>query len=741
MGGGRLLSPGTSLGPYRIEAFLARGSTGEVYRARDERLGRAAALKILPPWLEEDASARERFLAEARAAASLDHPNVLPVYEAGDEGGTLWIAMRLAEGRDLRELLRREGALSPERAVAILAGIAGALDAAHARGILHRDVKPGNVLLAADGSGDHAYLADFGLATVARSHGLTRTGEVLGTIDYISPEQARGEPLDARSDVFSLAAVLFECLTGVAPFRRASELASLTARLDGPAPAASSLRSDLPEGLDAVLARGLARDPAERYPSAGALAAAAAAAVGGARLRGLLFADLRGYTAYAEREGDARAAALLARYRELVRVAVRRTGGAEVRTEGDSFYVVFPSATAAIRAGLAIAAAAGAATDADPSLPVRPGIGVHAGEPLEAPEGPIGAAVNVAARLCALAAPGEVLVSGTARDLAGGSRDLAFAARGAHPAKGLAGPIETWAARGAEAGPGIDPASPPEGASADGAEHASPVPATGPGRRRLLAGAGALVVILVGVAAIAALARGGTGSAGASPAVPTGTAPSASAASPSAAGIAGTADPSDPASPAPQQGDATATPGPFPTEAEAALLATLPAGLVGRCERGARVEDAVLAGFEGVVRDAKPVAVGAPIGETRITPRPVVGLTCRPEAGARRLYVLQPARPPDSRSGQPEAAGDTYVGFLAARRKIPDGSCASGDAALERWRGSRGTGLLACLNPYDGRPWIYFSFGKGRYLAFATRDDADYAALYGWWEQVRTFLP
>ncbi len=429
VGGVRLLAPGTRLGPYRVEAFLARGSTGEVYRAIDERLGRSAAVKVLPPWLGEDPRVRDRFLAEARAAASLDHPNVLPVYEAGDEDGTLWIAMRLAEGRDLRELLRRDGPLPPERAVALLAGIAAALDAAHARGMLHRDVKPGNILLGADASSDHAYLADFGLATAAHGKGLTRTGEVLGTIDYVSPEQARGEALDARSDVWSLAAVLFECVTGVPPFRRETEVAALTARLEGSPPAPTSLRPGLPEALDPVMARGLAIDPAERHPSAGALIAAATAAVHGARLRGILFADLRGYTAFAEREGDARASALLARYRDLVRGAVARSGGAEIRTEGDSFYVVFPSATAAIRVGIAIVGAADAATERDPSLPVRPGVGIHAGEPLEAPEGPIGAAVNTAARLCSLAGPGEVLVSGTARDLADGSRDLAFGSR------------------------------------------------------------------------------------------------------------------------------------------------------------------------------------------------------------------------------------------------------------------------------------------------------------------------
>ena len=377
------------------------------------------------------------------------------MYDAGDQDGTLWIAMRLAEGPDLRELLRRSGPLPPEQAVALLAGIAAALDAAHARGILHRDVKPANILLGAEGAGGtagHVYLADFGLAMAGHGVGFTRTGELLGTVDYVSPEQARGEPLDARSDVFSLAAVVYECLTGSPPFRRETELASLTARLEAPAPPASSLRNDLPMGLDAVLARGLARDPAARYPSAGVLLSAAADAVHGAQLRGLLFADLRGYTAFSEREGDARAVALLRRYRDLVRVALARSGGAEIRTEGDSFYAVFPSVTAAVRAGLAIVSAAAAATEADPALPIRPGIGVHAGEPLATADGPVGSAVNTAARLCSLAAPGEVLVSSTARELASGSHDLGFTSRGRHPVKGLIEPLEAWAATPAAPG-------------------------------------------------------------------------------------------------------------------------------------------------------------------------------------------------------------------------------------------------------------------------------------------------
>jgi serine/threonine-protein kinase len=714
---GAPLAAGTRLGPYRVEGFLARGSTGEVYRAVDERLERRVALKLVPPWLAEDERVRTRFLAEARAAASLDHPNVLPVYEAGDAGGTLWIAMRLAEGPDLRELLRREGPLSPERTVALLAGIAAALDAAHAKGLLHRDVKPANILLVPGPGGgtEHVYLADFGLATAAHGRGITRTGELLGTVDYVSPEQARGEPLDARSDVYSLAAVLYECLAGVAPFHRETELASLTARLEAPAPPLSSVRPDLPAALDPVLARGLARDPAERYPSAGTLLAAATAAVHGGSLRGLLFADLRGYTAFAEREGDARAAALLARYRGLVRIAVARTGGAEVRTEGDSFYVVFPSATAAIRAGLAIVAAAAQATAEDPSLPLHPGVGVHAGEPLAAPEGPVGAAVNSAARLCDLAGPGEVLVSATARDLARGSHDLAFAARGSHPVKGLAEPLAAWAA--SPTVPGDAPAPAPV--------TAEPAPSTrrAPTRRVLLgiaAGAGALLLVVLAYAAV-------TGRPATTPAA----SPGVAAATPSGGlGSPGGASGSPPGSTA-----ATATPplasptsGPFPTVVEAAILAALPADLAGTCVRGGTRDDARLAGFTGLNFSYS------------ITPSSQGGVTCRPAAGPARLYVLAPARAPEW-VGDVTSPADQYLGYLTGVHDIPSGSCAAGSRAYERWTGPSGSGQVACMNPFDGRPWIYFTFARGRYLAFATRDDADYGALYAWWQQLKTFLP
>ena len=730
MGGSRLAA-GTHLGHYRIEAFLARGSTGEVYRARDERLDREVALKVVPISLEEDDRLRERFLAEARAAASLDHPNVLPVYDAGDQDGTLWIAMRLAPGNDLRELLRGSGPLPPERAVALLVGIAAALDAAHARGIFHRDVKPANIVLGAGATAgaEHAYLADFGLAMAGHGVGFTRTGELLGTVDYVSPEQARGEPLDARSDVFSLAAVLYECLTGSPPFRRETELASLTARLEGPAPPPSSIWGDLPAGLDPVLAMGLARKPGERYPSAGALMTAATAAVRGTQLRGLLFADLRGYTAFAQREGDARAAVLLARYRDLVRPVLGRTGGAEVRTEGDSFYVVFPSATTAIRAGLAIVAAAAAASAADPSLPVLPGVGVHAGEPVATPEGPVGSAVNTAARLCSLAGPGEVLVSTTARELASGSRDVACVPRGRHPVKGLAEPLEVWAA--SLAVPAMVSGANPTEAPADGRRPRSGV-AVG-----IAVGA---AILLVGGLAYAGLAGrpSATPAASLSAAVAS---PAAVPASPVASPGASAPPAGSSAAPAPA---ASASPGPFPTTVETAILAALPPALAQTCVRGGTANDARLAGFSGFILQHEPVY--GPDSLISVTPTGSRGgVTCHPATGATRLYVMKPTSstysPPTIGASAESIAGDEYLGYLTGLHKLAFGSCATEARAYELWSSPSGSGQLACMNPYDGRPWIYFTFGKGRYLAFATRDDSDYAALYAWWKQLRTFLP
>jgi hypothetical protein len=276
------LEEGAVIGTYRVEGVLGRGGMGVVYRARDRRLDRLVALKLLSGETAQDPRFRERFLRESRAAAGIDHPNVLPVYEAAEVGGQLYIAMRLVEGEDLAELLKREGALPPARALRLVAQVADALDAVHAHGLVHRDVKPSNVLLHRAAVREHAYLADFGITRLATQNTpLTATGAFVGTIDYCAPEVIRGDRLDARSDVYSLGCVLFECLTGEKPFVRDSEVNLIYAHLEAPVPAPRDRRPDLPVAVDGVVVRAMAKDPDARFASAGELAAAAAAALGG----------------------------------------------------------------------------------------------------------------------------------------------------------------------------------------------------------------------------------------------------------------------------------------------------------------------------------------------------------------------------------------------------------------------------------------------------------------------------
>jgi len=223
---------GSELAGYRIVEPLGRGGTSVVYRAEHVRLGRPAALKLLAPVLGE-AGFRERFLRESQLAASIDHPSILPVFDAGEEDGFLYIAMACVEGSDLKTLLVREGRLLPRRALRIVGQIASALDAAHARGLVHRDVKPANILV---GDGDRAYLSDFGVVKELSSNGTTRTGTFVGTIEYCAPEQIEGRAVDGRADVYALACVLYECLTGEPPFHRPSEIAVLNAHLHAPPP-------------------------------------------------------------------------------------------------------------------------------------------------------------------------------------------------------------------------------------------------------------------------------------------------------------------------------------------------------------------------------------------------------------------------------------------------------------------------------------------------------------------------
>lgn len=275
---------GTGLAGYQIKALLGRGGMGVVYLAEQTRPHRRVALKLLLDPVATSGAFRERFLREAELAAAIDHPNVLPVYDAGETNRVLWIAMRYVPGVDLGALLARDGRLAPDQALAVGGQVAGALDAAHTRGLVHRDVKPGNVLLAVEqGAVAHAYLADFGLTRrVGGGRGVTVSGQVLGTIDYVAPEQVQGGPVDGRADQYALGCVLFECLTGVVPFRRDSELAVLWAHVHDPPPRIGDYRPDLPAELDEAIGRALAKTPGDRHPSCGALVASAQAALAGA---------------------------------------------------------------------------------------------------------------------------------------------------------------------------------------------------------------------------------------------------------------------------------------------------------------------------------------------------------------------------------------------------------------------------------------------------------------------------
>jgi streptogramin lyase len=273
------LAPGTEFAGHRIDAVAGRGGMGVVYRATQQALDRVVALKLIVPELADDPGLRDRFERESRIAASIDHPNVLPLYYAGEQDGVLYQAMRYVDGTDLRTLVRAHGALPADRAVAIVAQVAAALDAAHARGLVHRDVKPANVMLT---EGDHAYLGDFGLSRrTASQEASTAGGSVVGTFDYVAPEQIRGERVDARADVYALGGVLFTALTGQVPFPRESDEARLWAHLSAEPPHLSERAPNLPPELDPVIQRALAKRPEDRYPSAGDLARAATAALEG----------------------------------------------------------------------------------------------------------------------------------------------------------------------------------------------------------------------------------------------------------------------------------------------------------------------------------------------------------------------------------------------------------------------------------------------------------------------------
>jgi len=276
-----VLPTGAEIGAYRIERIIGRGGMGVVYLAEHVQLRRKVALKVLSPELEDE-RLRGRFIRESRLAASLDHPNIVSIYDAGDTEGVLYIAMRLVEGGDLGGLIRSEGALHPQRAFVVIGQVGDALDSAHAAGLVHRDVKPANILVVADvspGGPDRVYLTDFGLTRRAAStSGMTRTGQFVGTIDYVAPEQIEGRPADAAADIYSLGCVLYQCLTGRVPFDRDNEAAVMFAHLSDPPPSITAVRPDLPQALDGVIAQALAKDPKERFSTCASLLAAARAA-------------------------------------------------------------------------------------------------------------------------------------------------------------------------------------------------------------------------------------------------------------------------------------------------------------------------------------------------------------------------------------------------------------------------------------------------------------------------------
>ncbi len=266
------LGVGSEFAGYRIEALLGRGGMGAVFLATHLRLGRKAALKVLLPGYADDSSFRERFIRESQLAASLEHPNIVPIYDADERDGILYLAMRYIDGHDLKHRLEQHGPLSPERALGLIEQAAAALDAAHGHGLVHRDVKPANILIGQPG--DHVFLTDFGIAKRTSAPGLTQTGTFIGTVDYCAPEQIEGKPVDARTDVYALGCVLFHTLSGQPPYPNDSEVAIIHAHLLEPPPALSTVRPDLPPALDGVIVTAIAKYPDVRYPTCTALSRA-----------------------------------------------------------------------------------------------------------------------------------------------------------------------------------------------------------------------------------------------------------------------------------------------------------------------------------------------------------------------------------------------------------------------------------------------------------------------------------
>ena len=275
------LGIGSTFAGHRVDAVAGRGGMGIVYRATDLMLGRRVALKLMAPGLAADPTYRARFLSECRLAASIDHPHAVDVFHAGETEGRLYVTMRYIDGTDLRAILRGERRLESARALRLIGHVAGALDDAHRHGLVHRDVKPGNVLVARRDEQEQAYLADFGLSKErAAASELTGTGLAIGTADYIAPEQAQGHEVDGRADTYALACVLYQCLAGAVPYENDSDLEKVWSHVHDPPPDLLAARPDLPRELGRVLAAAMAKDPGDRPPTTGQFARAAIAAMG-----------------------------------------------------------------------------------------------------------------------------------------------------------------------------------------------------------------------------------------------------------------------------------------------------------------------------------------------------------------------------------------------------------------------------------------------------------------------------
>ena len=276
------LPVGSTFAGHRIDAVAGRGGMGVVYLATDLTLERPVALKLIAPGLAGDPAFRARFESECKLAAGIDHAHVVQIFHAGEERGLLYVTMRYVRGTDLRTLLGEEGRLPPARAVEIVAQVADALEAAHRRGLVHRDVKPANVLITTRDGAEHAFLTDFGVSKERSAEsGLTKTGFAVGTADYMAPEQARGAAVDARADIYALGCVLYRALTGTVVYERDSDVEKMWAHIHDPPPALLEVRPELPRGLEVVLDRALAKRPEDRQPSASELAREALAAISG----------------------------------------------------------------------------------------------------------------------------------------------------------------------------------------------------------------------------------------------------------------------------------------------------------------------------------------------------------------------------------------------------------------------------------------------------------------------------